>query len=56
MLRSDVIQIQDQQQWMGSTGFIYFVHQNFAVESWVSQPFDHGKSVFTNKLNLIWKF
>ena len=56
MLRSDVIQIQDQQQWMGSAGFIYFVHQNFAVESWVSQPFDHGKSVFTNKLNLIWKF
>jgi hypothetical protein len=56
MLRTDVIQIQDQEQWMGSIGFIYFAHKFVAFESWVSQPFDHGKPVFTMKINLICKF
>ena len=56
MLRSDFIQIDDQDQWLGSAGFIYFMHQNLAVESWMSQPFERGEPFFTVKLNLVFKF
>ncbi len=54
MLRSDFTQIDDQEQWMGSAGFIYFIDDHLAVESWVSQPFDDGDPRFTLKLN--WAF
>ncbi len=56
MLRTDAIQIQDESQWLGSAGFIYFLQDNLAVESWVSQPFDNGKPTYTLKLNLIFKY
>jgi hypothetical protein len=56
MLRTDIIQIDDQDQWLGSAGFIYFAHEMFAIESWVSQPLDHGKPSFTLKFDLIFKF
>lgn len=56
MLRTDVIQIDDQDQWLGSMGFIYSLLDNVAVESWVSVPFEHGKTVFTIKLNLVIEF
>jgi hypothetical protein len=56
MLRTDVIQIDDQDQWQGSVGLIYFAHKMLAVESWVSQPFDNGKPSFTLKFNCIIKF
>ncbi len=56
MLRTDFTQIDDADQWLGSGGFIYFLHENFAVESWVSVPFEHGKPTFTLKLNFIFDF
>jgi hypothetical protein len=56
MLRTDAIQIEDKEQWLGSGGFIYFLNENVAVESWVSQPFDHGKPTYTLKLNLIFRY
>ncbi|MEE9212291.1 MAG: hypothetical protein V3U29_06525 [Phycisphaeraceae bacterium] len=56
MLRFDLIQIDDEEQWLGSAGFIYFLHKHVAVESWISQPFEHGEPTFTLKLNLIFEF
>jgi len=56
MLRADAIQIQDESQWLGSIGAIYFLDNNLAVESWVSQPMDHGKASYTIKLNLIFEY
>lgn len=56
MLRTDVIQIDDQDQWKASAGFIYFVHKMFAVESWVSHPLEQGKPSFTLKFDFIIKF
>lgn len=56
MLRTDVIQIEDEGQWLGSGGFIYFLNEHMAVESWISQPFDHGDASYTLKLNLIFRY
>ena len=56
MLRADAIQIQDQDQWEGSIGFLYALHKNLVLESWVSQPFSHGDAVFTLKLNFVINF
>ncbi len=56
ILRGDLIQIDDQQQWLGSLGFFFSIHKHLALESWVSQPFENGKSIFTLKLNLIFEF
>ena len=56
MLRSDFIQIDGADQWLGSGGFIYFLHENFAVESWMSVPFESGEPIFTLKLNFIFEF
>ncbi len=56
MLRTDLIQIQNRDQWLGSVGFIYSLHEHVAVESWVAQPFESGKTAFTLKLNLIFEF
>jgi hypothetical protein len=54
--RTDFTQINDQDQWLGSVGFIYFIHDHFALESWVSVPFEHGPSIFTIKLDVIFSF
>lgn len=56
MLRTDLIQIDDEGQWFGSLGFIYFIDEHFALESWVSQPFESGEPTFTIKLNLVIPF
>ncbi len=56
MLRTDFIQIDDRDQWLGSAGFIYFIHEHLALESWASFPFDHGEPTFTLKLNLSFTF
>ncbi|MBT8462622.1 MAG: hypothetical protein KJO44_08900 [Gemmatimonadetes bacterium] len=55
-LRTDLIQIDDEDQWLGSLGFIYSIDDRFALESWVSQPFEHGEPSFTIKLNLVIPF
>ncbi|HSJ04605.1 MAG: hypothetical protein ACAI34_15270 [Verrucomicrobium sp.] len=55
-LRSDFIQIQDESQWMGSLGFLYALHDNVVLESWASQPFDDGDTIYTVKLNFVFKF
>ena len=56
MLRGDFRQIDHEDQWLGSAGFLYHFHTNFALESWVSQPTDYGPTAFTIKLNWILKF
>jgi hypothetical protein len=56
MLRTDFIQIEDGAQWLGSAGFIYFIHEHFALESWASIPFEHGEPTFTLKMNVIFSF
>ena len=56
MLRGDFRQIDDEDQWLGSAGFLYHFHKNIALESWVSQPTDHGPTSFTVKLNFIFNF
>ena len=54
--RTDFIQIDDEDQWLGSAGFIYSIHEHFAFESWVSVPFEHGEPFFIMKINLIFSF
>ncbi|MBI2300193.1 MAG: hypothetical protein HYU66_14820 [Armatimonadetes bacterium] len=56
MLRGDLTQIQDQSQWLGSLGAIWFADPHLAVEGWVSQPFDRGRTTFTLKLDGILSF
>jgi hypothetical protein len=56
VLRTDAIQIQDQDQWMGSIGFLYALHENLVLESWASQPFSRGDAIFTVKLNFVFIF
>jgi hypothetical protein len=56
MLRTDYRQIDDQDQWLGSVGFIYFIDEHFALESWASFPFESGEPIFTIKLDVIFKF
>ena len=54
--RTDFLQIEDQDQWLGSVGFIYFIHEHFAFESWMSVPFKHGEPTFIMKIDLIFTF
>ena len=56
VLRSDLIQIRDEDDWMASFGFLYALHENVVLESWMSQPFDDGDPIFTLKLNFVLKF
>ena len=56
VLRTDAIQIQDESQWLGSFGFLYAIDKHVVLESWVSQPFDHGDPIFTVKLNFVFVF
>jgi hypothetical protein len=56
MLRTDIIQIENERQWLGSVGFLYLLHKSWALESWVSQPTEHGQTSFTIKLNGILEF
>lgn len=56
VLRTDAVQIENQGQWMVSVGFLYAIHENLVLESWASQPFDHGDAIFTVKLNFVIKF
>ena len=55
-LRTDFVQIQDQDQWMGSVGFLYVLHPRVVIEAWASQPLDHGDTIYTAKLNFVLKF
>lgn len=54
--RVDFTQIDDQDQWLGSAGVIWELTKHIAVESWVSQPFDHGDATGTIKLNFGFSF
>lgn len=55
-LRTDFVQIQDEDQWMGSVGFLYVLHTHVVLEGWASQPLDHGDTIFTAKLNFVINF
>ena len=56
VLRTDLIQIQDESDWMASFGFLYALHEHVVLESWMSQPFGDGDPIFTVKLNFVLKF
>ena len=56
VLRSDLIQIDDEDQFLGSVGALYNLTDDLIVEAWVSQPFEHGEPTFTLKLNFAIKF
>lgn len=51
VLRSDLIQIDDEDQFLGSVGALYAMTDFFIVETWMSQPFEHGEPRFVLKLN-----
>ena len=54
--RFDITQINDQDQWLGSAGFIWELTKHIAVEIWVSQPFDYGDTTYTIKLDIGFNF
>jgi hypothetical protein len=57
MLRSDIIQVNNQNDTITSFGFIYDLGNNFLVESWMSFPSESDKEDFvTIKLNYVIKF
>jgi len=53
VLRSDVIEIQDQDQFLGSFGFLYVINPNLVLETWASQPFEDGRTVGTLKFDFV---
>lgn len=53
LLRSDVIEIQDQDQFLGSFGFLVVLNKNLVLETWASQPFEDGRTVGTIKFDFI---
>ncbi len=53
LLRSDVIEIQDQDQFLGSFGFLFVINKNLVLESWASQPFEDGRTVGTIKFDFV---
>jgi hypothetical protein len=53
VLRSDVVEINDQDQFLGSFGFLYVINQSLVLESWASQPFEDGRTVGTLKFNFV---
>ena len=56
-LRSDIIQVNDQNDIITSFGFIYDLGQNFLLESWMSLPSESGKEdVLTLKFNYVIEF
>lgn len=56
MLRTDLRQIDDQDRWLASAGFLYMLHKNIALESWVSQPTKDGPTSVTLKVDFIFRF
>jgi hypothetical protein len=57
MLRSDIIQVNNQNDTITSFGFIYDLGQNFLIESWASFPTESGREdTLTIKLNYVIKF
>ena len=56
-LRSDIIQVNNQNDTITSFGFIYDIGNNFLVESWMSYPSETDKEDgLTVKLNYVIKF
>ena len=53
LLRSDLIEIQDQDQFLGSLGFLVVINKNLVLESWASQPFEDGRTVGTIKFDFV---
>ena len=57
MIRSDLLQVNNQSDTLASIGFIYDLGHNFLVESWASFPSQSGKEdVVTIKFNYVIKF
>jgi len=53
LIRSDVVEINDQDQFLGSLGFLLVINKSLVLESWASQPFEDGRTVGTIKFNLV---
>lgn len=57
MFRSDIIQVNNQNDTIASVGFIYDLGHNFLIESWTSFPTERGRDDYvTIKLNYVIKF
>jgi len=56
MLRSDLIQINDGDDLLGSFGFLYAAHENIVIESWASKPTNGGDASYALKLNFVFNF
>jgi hypothetical protein len=52
VIRSDVIEINDGDQFVGSLGFLLVINSSLVLESWASKPED-GSTVGTLKFNFI---
>lgn len=55
MLRTDVIEIQDAGQWLGSAGFTFQFTDALKMELWESKPTEKGKAYTTFKLGYSFK-
>jgi hypothetical protein len=49
MFRSDIIQIENQAQWLASVGFTYKLTKVLGMELWQSKPTERGRSYTTLK-------
>lgn len=56
MLRTDVIEIQDAGQWLGSLGFTFQFTDSLKMELWESKPTEKGKAYTTFKLGYGFKY
>lgn len=54
--RSDVIEIQDAGQWLGSAGFTFKFTDAFGLELWESKPSERGKAYTNFKLGWGFKY
>ncbi len=54
--RTDVIEIQDAGQWLGSAGFTFQFTDAFGMELWESKPTEKGKAYTTFKLGCGFKY
>lgn len=54
-LRTDVIEIQDAGQWLGSLGFTFTLTEALTMELWQSKPSERGKAYTNFKLGYAFK-
>ncbi len=53
LLRSDLVEIDDGDQFLSSFGFLVKLNSRLVLETWASRPVEDGRTVGTVKLNLV---